>query len=43
MKSDKQFLENDRKVLKFYVESGKQFIIHYYLADDTIDIIDTHY
>jgi EF-hand domain-containing protein 1 len=43
VKSQKQFLENDRKVLKFYCESGKQFIIHYYLADDTIDIVDVHY
>jgi len=38
VKSEKQFLENDRKVLKFYVQSDILFIFHYYLADDTIDI-----
>lgn len=43
VKSDKQFLENDRKVLKFFAKSGKQFIIHYYLADDTVEIVDVHY
>jgi hypothetical protein len=43
MKSEKQFLENDRKVLKFYCESGKQFVIHYFLSDDTIEIIDIHF
>ncbi|CAD8191366.1 unnamed protein product [Paramecium octaurelia] len=36
--SQKQFLENDRKVLKFYVFSDIEYILHYYLADDTIEI-----
>lgn len=37
--SEKQFLENDRKVLKFYAGfEGSPFIIHYFLADDTIEI-----
>lgn len=37
----KQFLENDRKVLKFNAESeGEPFIIHYYLADDTIEVCE---
>ena len=38
VKSEKQFLENDRKVLKFFVQSDIPYIMHYYLADDTIDI-----
>lgn len=42
--SQKQFLDNDRKVLRFYSKSeGLQFIIHYYLADDTIEIRENHY
>ncbi|CAD8213025.1 unnamed protein product [Paramecium octaurelia] len=36
--SQKQFLENDRKVLKFYVFSDIEYVLHYYLADDTIEI-----
>ena len=37
----KKFLENDRKVLKFYVESeGEPFVVHYYLADDTIEVCE---
>lgn len=37
----KQFLENDRKVLKFNVESlGEPFIIHYYLADDMMEVCE---
>lgn len=37
----KQFLENDRKVLRFNVESlGEPFVIHYYLADDSIDVCE---
>lgn len=37
--SEKQFLENDRKVLKFFAkfEAGP-YIVHYFLADDTIQI-----
>lgn len=36
--SQKQFLENDRKVLRFYCESGICYIIHYYLADDSVEV-----
>lgn len=36
---EKQFLENDRKVLKFFAEfSGEPHIVHYFLADDTIEV-----
>jgi hypothetical protein len=39
VKSQKQFLDNDRKVLRFFTYSDHEpFIIHYYLADDTIEI-----
>ena len=42
--SQKQFLDNDRKVLKFNVHcDGEPFIIHYYLADDTMDIRQVHF
>jgi hypothetical protein len=41
--SEKQFLENDRKVLKFYVVSDVPYILHYYLSDDTIDIREVKY
>lgn len=41
--SQKQFLENDRKVLKFYVFSEIPYIMHYYLADDTIEIKEVNY
>ncbi len=37
--SQKQFLENDRKVLKFYATfEGEKYIIHFFLADDTIEV-----
>ena len=37
--SEKQFLENDRKVLKFFASSEDcDFIIHFFLADDTIEV-----
>ena len=37
--SEKQFLENDRKVLKFYAKcEGEAYIVHYFLADDTIEV-----
>lgn len=37
--SQKQFLENDRKVLKFYASfEGEKYIIHFFLADDTIEV-----
>ena len=36
---EKQFLENDRKVLKFYTKfEGAAYILHYFLADDTLEI-----
>ena len=38
--SQKQFLDNDRRVLRFYAESEEPYIIHYYLADDTIEILE---
>jgi len=41
--SQKQFLENDRRVLRFYCESNNPYIIHYYLADDTIEIREVNF
>jgi len=41
--SAKQFLENDRKVLKFYVISDNPYILHYFLADDTIEIREINF
>lgn len=41
--SAKQFLENDRKVLRYYVFSQIPYILHYYLADDTIEIREVHF
>jgi len=41
--SAKQFLENDRKVLRFFAESEHPYIIHYYLADDTIEIREVNF
>ena len=42
--SQKQFLDYDRKVLRFFVQSeGLQFIWHYFLADDTIEIREVHF
>lgn len=44
VKSQKQFLDNDRKVLRFYTFSDDEpFIIHYYLADDTIEIREINF
>lgn len=32
-------MENDRKVLKFYALcEGEKYIIHFFLADDTIEV-----
>lgn len=40
----KQFLDKDRKVLRFFSSSeGLPYIIHYYLADDTIEIREVHH
>ena len=42
--SQKQFLDNDRKVLRFYSKCDEEpFIVHYYLADDTIEIREVHF
>ena len=41
--SQKQFLENDRQVLKFNAKyDGLNYIIHYFLADDTVEIREIH-
>jgi len=37
-------LDNDRKVLRFYTKyEGMPYTIHYYLADDTVEIREVHY
>ena len=42
--SQKQFLDNDRKVLRFFAKSEDMpFIVHYYLADDTVEIREVHF
>jgi len=42
--SQKQFLDNDRKVLRFFTRSEDlQFVWHYFLADDTIEIREVHF
>lgn len=42
--SQKQFLDNDRKVLRFYTKCDDlPYIIHYYLADDTVEIREVHH
>ena len=42
--SQKQFLDNDRKVLRFFVLcEGLQFVWHYFLADDTVEIREVHF
>lgn len=42
--SQKQFLDNDRKVLKFNaVCEDAPYVIHYYLADDTIEVREIHF
>mmetsp|Transcript_2158 Transcript_2158/g.5441 ORF Transcript_2158/g.5441 Transcript_2158/m.5441 type:complete len:518 (+) Transcript_2158:3540-5093(+) len=42
-KPQRQFLDNDRKVLRFYVRSGHNFLLHYYKADDTVEILECHF
>lgn len=43
----KQFLDNDRQVLRFYcfwddTESiRRELVMHYFLADDTVEIYET--
>ena len=42
--SQKQFLDKDRSVLRFFTKNdGLPFIVHYYLADDTIEIREVHH
>lgn len=41
--SQKQFLANDRRVLRFFVHSREPYILHYYLADDTMEIREVKY
>lgn len=42
--SQKQFLDHDRKVLRFYCSSNdRPFVINYYLADDTVEVRETHH
>ena len=42
--SEKQFLDNDRKVLRFYVRYDDiPYVVHYYLADDTCEIREVHH
>jgi EF-hand domain-containing protein 1 len=44
VKSQKQFLDKDRQVLRFFCFSDDEpFIIHYYLADDTIEIREVNF
>jgi EF-hand domain-containing protein 1 len=43
VQSQKQFLENDRKVLRFNAKyDSLKYIIHYYLADDSVEIREMH-
>jgi hypothetical protein len=42
--SQKQFLDNDRKVLRFFTKSEDlQFVWHYFLADDTVELRECHF
>ena len=42
--SQKQFLDNDRKVLRFFcLSEDLPFVVHYYLADDTVEIRECHH
>jgi len=43
VQSQKQFLDNDRKVLRFYCDfQGRPFILTYFLADDTVEVLEVH-
>jgi hypothetical protein len=36
-------LDHDRSVLRFFTQSdGCQYVVHYYLADDTVEIREVH-
>ena len=42
--SQKQFLDNDRRVLRFFTRCNDlPYTVHYYLADDTIEIRECHH
>lgn len=42
--SQKQFLDKDRQVLRFFVEcEDLPYIVHYYLADDSVEIREVHH
>ncbi len=42
--SQKQFLDNDRKVLRFFCEADDlPYVVHYFLADDTVEIREVHH
>jgi len=44
VKNQKQFLDHDRRVLRFYAKfDDLPFIIHYFLADDTVEIREVHH
>ena len=44
VKDEKQFLDYDRKVLRFFAKCGSlTYVIHYYRADDTIEIREVHF
>lgn len=44
VKSQKQFLDNDLKVLRFFCKyDDLPYVIHYYLADDTVEIREIHH
>jgi hypothetical protein len=42
--SQKQFLDKDRQVLRFFCScEDLPYIVHYLLADDTIEIREVHH
>lgn len=42
--SQKQFLDKDRQVLRFFCScEDLPFIVHYFLADDTVEIREVHH
>ena len=44
VRCQKQFLDNDRRVLRFYARfDDLPFIIHYFLADDSVEIREVHH
>ena len=44
VKNQKQFLENDRRVLKFNAKHDSlKYVINYYLADDTVEIKEIYF